>query len=517
MRAVRYRFGDFEVDTDAREVRQDGELQTLQPQAFAVLEYLLRHRDRAVPKEELLRELWPDAVVGEGSLQRAVSLVRSALGGESAAIRTVPRHGYRFAAPVTAEGEGAVGGERIFRPRYTKSGDVHIAYHTVGEPTDCDIVMVPGWAFPMRAYFDHPDTESVIGRLARLGRVVLFDKRGTGLSDRVKELPSMEQRIDDLRAVLAAVGSKEAILAGFSEGGPLCVLYALSHPERTRGLLLVGAFARWSAAPDYPAGWSESVVEELRAYIGREWGRGGTMKPIAGRRADEPAVQAWAAKAEQEGASPGAALELMAMNLQVDVRPLLSAVKTPTRVLHHTDDPVIDVANGRYLAAHLPNAVFEEVEGSDHCFLFEDPARVLAAVSELLAGDGERIDASFLSTLVAVDGELDAAEAVLHAHRGERVGEGVHAFDGPQRAIRFARALVDGDLAARVAVHTGEVRRAGDGLEGPGVDVARRLLDGTPNGAVWVSRVVRDLLHGSPLRFEPVDQTDLPFDVLRSR
>ncbi len=510
---VRWRFGELEVDGAARELRRGAEVLALQPQAFAVLEYLLRHRERSVPKEELLRELWPDATVGEGSLQRAVSLARAALGEQSSAIKTVPRHGYRFVAPVDVSG-GVPAAERIFRPRFTKSGDVHIAYHTVGEPTGCDIVLVPGWAFPMRAYFDLPEVEAVIHRLAEVGRVVLFDKRGTGLSDRVKELPTIEERMDDLRAVLAAVGSTEAVLAGFSEGGPLCVVYALSHPERTRGLLLVGAFARWSAAPDYPMGWTADVVERLRAYIGRDWGKGATILPLAGKRAAEPAIAAWAAKTEQEGASPGAALELMAMNLQVDVRPLLAGVRVPTRVLLHTGDSVIDPANGRYLAEHLPQAQLEELPGTDHAFLFEDSDRLLAAVAALVAEKSEA-EPGFLSTIVAVDGDAEAIAPIVRAHRGEPAGEGAWAFDGPQRAIRCAHALIDASAAARVGVHTGEVRRVGGELEGPGVELARAVLAATPNATVWVSRVVRDLLHGSPLRFEPAE-ADLAFPVLRS-
>jgi pimeloyl-ACP methyl ester carboxylesterase/DNA-binding winged helix-turn-helix (wHTH) protein len=363
-----HRFADVELDLSRREVRRSGEVCTLQPRPFAVLAYLVRHRDRVVSKQELLEQLWPDVTVTESSLQRAVSLARAAIADDGRCLRTVPKVGYRFVADVETTGTPAR--EAPLRPRFVRNGDVHLAYHVIGDG-DTDIVVVPGWVFPMRAFFDHPRLAGWIRSVARLGRVILFDKRGTGLSDRVKTLPSMEQRMDDLRAVLDEVGSQRAILVGYSEGAPLSVLFVTRYPARTAGLLLAGAFARWASAPDYPDGWSPGRFADLRGYISRSWGAGETMRAIVASQADDPEVRAWAARAEQEGASPGAALELMEMNRQIDVRAILPDVAVPTVVLHHRHDAVIGVGNARYLATHIPGARLMEIDGADHLFLFE--------------------------------------------------------------------------------------------------------------------------------------------------
>jgi pimeloyl-ACP methyl ester carboxylesterase len=505
-REVVLRFDGFELDTGRRELRCRGELRPLQPQAFAVLEYLVRHRDRAVSKAELLRELWPDTVVGEGSVQRAVSLARTAIGDDGTRLRTLPRHGYRFVASV--EGGAA---EELPRPRFARSGDVHIAYCTLGEG-ELDIVIVPGWVFPMQAFFDHPVIAAPIRALTRFGRVILFDKRGTGLSDRVKELPTLEQRMDDLRAVLDAAGSREALLVGYSEGGPLCLLYATSYPERTRGLLLIGAFARWTAAPDYPAGWSAEVIAGLRRYIGQAWGAGDTIRAIVQSHAGDADIAAWAARTETQGASPGAALELLEMNSQVDVRPLLGAVAVPTLILHHTGDAVIPVANARYLGAHIPGARLVEVDGDDHMFAFEDVDRLLDGITWLVEQERDATE-RFLTTVLVVEGadpegpDAAALAEVVAAHRGVRDAAGpVWSFDGPQRAIRCGQAMLErwrgAAAAARLGVHTGEVARGPGGLSGDGLVVATALARAADPKEVWVSAVVRDLVYGSGLRFE---------------
>lgn len=497
-----YRFAGFELDGAKRELRAEGTVRFLQPQAFAVLEYLLRHRDRVVSKQELLEALWPDTVVGDGSLRKAIHAVRAVVG--DSCIRTVARHGYRFVEPVEAQAPAAAA---RFLPRFVRSGEVHIAYSTLGEGA-LDIVLVPGWAFPMRAYLDHPELRAALDELTTLGRVVLFDKRGTGLSDRVKELPVLEQRMDDLRAVLDAVSSPEALLVGYSEGGPLCLLYASMYPERTRGVLLVGAFARWAAAPDYAPGWAPEVVARLREYIGRSWGAGDTIRAIAESRASDPEVVAWAARAEQEGASPGAALELLEMNLQIDVRPLLPSLSVPTAVLHHTGDAVIDVANSRYMAARIPGARLIECEGRDHVFLFEHRERLLEAIEWLLTQERSQVTERFLTTVLVamVEGDCDEAEydAIAARQRGVPGGRLTWSFDGPQRAIacgqQLCAAALDG-LGIQIGIHTGEVGRGGAGLIGDGLEIAAAIARAAPPGEVWVSRVVRDLVHGSGLHF----------------
>lgn len=502
------RFDDFELDTGLRELRRKGRPQPLQPKAYDVLEYLVRHRDRVVGKEELLERVWPDILVTDASIQRAVSLARSALGDAGRRIRTAPRRGYRFVDPVEVV-EPAAPPTLRFRPRFVLSGDVHVAYHVVGEG-EPDVVVIPGWVFPMRAFFDHPDVERWVSGLARLGRVILFDKRGTGLSDRVKELPTLQQRVDDLRAVLDAAGSRSAILVGISEGGALAVFGAASFPERVRGLLVAGSFARWSAAPDYPQGWPPERFEELRSYIGRAWGSGATIRAIVESRGEDPTMAPWAARAEQEGASPGAALDLLEMNLAVDVRAILPAVAVPTVVLHSRRDPLFPMENARYLAAHVPGARLVETEARDHSFLFEGAAELGAAVG-WLAGQPTPTPASFLTTVLVLEPGGDPAPAGLDERVARHGGVPVHgalawSFDGPQRAIRCARVLLASDGAwarrTRAGVHTGEVARRSGTLQGEAVDTARAIARAAGPGEVRVSRVVRDLVHGSDLGFD---------------
>jgi DNA-binding winged helix-turn-helix (wHTH) protein len=283
-----YRFGPFELDVGARELRRGPDEIPVQPQVFALLHYLIEHRDRVVGKAELLSRLWPDAVVLEASLQRSVSQARAALDDEAHAfIRTFSRHGYRFVGLVeeSAPGGAAASGEARAQPpasvvsspaapqalspltvRYARSAGLHIAYATAGAGP-VDIVLVLGWTFPFRALTRLAEPAGTLSALTDVGRVVLFDKRGTGLSDPVKRLPSLDERMDDLRAVLDAAGSRQAVLVGFSEGGALSMLFAATYPERVRGLVLVGAFPRMAAAPDWPAGWSPERAAAARAYI----------------------------------------------------------------------------------------------------------------------------------------------------------------------------------------------------------------------------------------------------------
>jgi pimeloyl-ACP methyl ester carboxylesterase/DNA-binding winged helix-turn-helix (wHTH) protein len=367
---VSWRFGAYELDPARRELRVAGEPRALQPQVFAVLAYLVRNRHRVVPKEELLRELWPDAVVTDASLQRAVSLARRALRpADRGLLRTHARHGYRFVGELAEAEPDPADAAADAPPRYVRSGDVHVAYRTVGRGP-LDVVFVPGWSLGMRAALELRGVSELVRALSARARVVLFDKRGTGASDRVKALPQLPQRAEDLEAVLDAVRSPGAALLGFSEGGPLALAFAVAHPRRVRGLALVGAFARMPAAPDHPAGWSEAEVATLRAYIARSWGSGATMRALVPGRHLTPPLRAWAARAEQEGSSPGAALELLEMNLGLDVRPLLPRVRTPTVVLHATGDRVVRVGNGRALAAAIPGARLVELPGDDHAFLF---------------------------------------------------------------------------------------------------------------------------------------------------
>ena len=383
---MRFRFGDYELDLGRRELSLRGRPVALEPHVLELLGYLIRSRERAVPKRELLEAIWKEARVSESSLTRAISLARAALGEVPEAIRTLPRYGYRFAASVSELPVGSAGvlSETADAPRvrYAERDGVHIAFQTLGEG-DLDIVLVPGWVLPMASLLELPAAAALLDELAHLGRVVLFDKRGTGLSDRTG-VAAPEERASDLDAVLKAAGSERAVLLGVSEGGPLAIAHAASHPSRVAALVLVGAFARLSRAPDHAHGWPHSELARLRAYIRRDWGRGLTLAALASGP-DAERLRAWAARAEASGASPGAALALLEMNVELDVRALLPSLRVPTLVLHAKDDPVVAIENGRELGARIPDARFVELPGRDHACLFDNRARLVAELRSLLA------------------------------------------------------------------------------------------------------------------------------------
>lgn len=510
-----FRFDDFELDTEKRELRRAGRPRTLQPLVFAMLEYLIRHHDRVVSKTELLEQLWPDVVVTDASVQRAISLARDAIDDNGTRLRTVPKQGYRFAALVQTERPAPE--TKPFQPRFARSGDVHIAYHTIGEGP-VDLVVVSPWVAPMRVLAAQPGVATWLARLSELGRVVMFDKRGTGNSDRVKKLPTLEQRVDDLRAVLDAIGSTDAILIGVSEGGTLCLVCAAALPDRVRGVVLQSAFARWAAAPDYPFGWSPQAVQKLRDYITAAWGGGHSIRPAFGADlSDHPEFAEWTARMELEGASPGAALDLLEMNLQLDVRPVLPTVSVPVIVLHNVHDTVSDVGNGRYLAAHIPGAELIEPDTGDHLFLTSGADVSIAAIKKLIERP-RQTSTHFLSTVLVIEWDVAGADALslentVARFKGMSVGApNVWCFDGPQRAIQCAHALQALGSAARmrIGVHAGEVARAGGRLYGEGVDTAGAIARAAAPGEIWASQVLRDLVHGSPLTFSPRQAVELP-------
>ena len=539
-----YRFGPFELNVGARELRRGPDELPVQPQVFALLNYLIEHRDRVVGKDELLERLWPDVVVLEASLQRSVSQARAALGDDDHAfIRTFARHGYRFVGPVEevapTEAEASVkapaqppasavsspAAPRALLPltvRYARSAGLHIAYAIAGAGT-VDIVLVLGWTFPFRALARLAETAGTLSALTDIGRVVLFDKRGTGLSDPVKRLPSLDERMDDLRAVLDAAGSRQAVLLGFSEGGALCMLFAAAYPDRVRGLVLVGAFPRMAAAPDWPAGWSPERAAAARAYIQQGWGGGQTILALAPRAASRPDFRRFAAETEQEGASPGAALDVLEMNLRVDVRPLLGTVRTPTHVLHRTDDGIIDVRNGRALAAAIPGAQLTELPGDDHVFLFEDSATLVAAV-RALAGRvpsppaGERVLAAVLAVAPGSAASAIPAETLaditrqVASHGGRALAPPLvgGTFASPRRALACGLALAEAWPPLRLAAHVGEVETGpGGGAVGSAVDDGQAILAGVIPGQFWISRVLADLLPGAGFIFEATTSSSL--------
>ena len=494
-------FAEFELDPARRELRANGETQPLQPQVFDLLLYLVENHERVVPKQELLEALWPETIVTESSIQRAVSLARSSLGERGPAlIQTFPRQGYRFVGELASKKKTSASAQ--LRPRYVKCGDVHVAFTTLGSG-ETDIVVVNGWILPMRAMFRHPDTRSALEVLSERGRVITFDKRGTGLSDRVKDPPAHEQRMDDLRVVLDACNSKQAILVGMSEGGALAMLYAATFPERVRGLVLCGAFARMTTAPGYSYGYPPEEMDRLKGYIRGGWGKGASLRPIAPKELrQDPEFLDWVAFAEQEGTSPGSALDLLDMNLRIDLRALLPAIRVPTVILQADEDKMIHPASGRYLAEHIPNARYVEAPGSDHVFYFRTREAILDAVQWVLEQEVPELEEDrFLSTVLVARGDTDETRWLeeVRRFRGQAVPDTRQAyFDGPIRALRCGAAIAG---EAGVGVHAGPVIRRGTSVTGPAFEVAEAIAAKAGAGEVWASGVLVDLVPGSDLQF----------------
>ena len=371
-------------------------------------------------------------------------------------------------------------------------------------------------------------------RLASFSRLILFDKRGTGLSDRVSEdkLPSLETRMDDVRTVCDAIGTEQAALLGVSEGAPMCLLFAATYPARTTAVILFGGYARRQQAPDYEWGLSTERHNAGLEEIERDWGGPVGLDVRAPSKLGDARFRENWARYLRMGASPGAILALTRMNAEIDVRPILRTVHVPTLVLHRSGDRVIPLEAGRYLAERIPNATFVQLAGDDHLPWIGDTDAVLGEIEEFLTGVRTRAEPTrVLATVLFTDivgstqraAELgDAAWTdVLKAHHAlireelERfggremrtTGDGFFAlFDGPARAIRCALALASAvrplGLEIRVGLHTGEVELAGDGIEGLAIHIGARIAALAGAGDVLVSRTVKDLVVGSGLTFQ---------------
>jgi pimeloyl-ACP methyl ester carboxylesterase len=417
--------------------------------------------------------------------------------------------------------------------QYARSGSAHIAYQVVGEGP-IDLVFVRGWFSHLELDWEWPELARFHRRLAGIGRLILFDKRGTGMSDRApsSELPTLEQRMDDVRAVLDAVGSERVALLGLSEGGPMSVLFAATYPERTRALVLMSSMARTGLAPDYSIGVTPDVFEALLARLEAGWGRGVGIHFLAASLADDPVNRQAFARYQRMAVSPGAAIDLLRMVAQIDVRPILAAIRVPALVLHRSGDRFTPVEWGRYLGAHIPGARYVELPGPDHVPWAGDAEAVLGEIQEFLTGmreppESERV----LATVLFLDivGSTEQAAALgdqrwrerlesfyalvrgeLQRMRGREVdtaGDGMLAtFDGPARAVRCGLAVAAAvrrlGLAVRAGVHTGECEIMGDKLGGIAVHLGARVAGTAGPGEVLVSQTVRDLVAGSGLRFE---------------
>ena len=363
-------FAGCELDTGAFELRRDGSVVAMEPQVFEVLAFLVRHRDRLVSKEELLDEVWGDRFVSESALTSRIKAARRAVGDDGSAqavIRTVHGRGYRFVAdveerpaddelPVATTPTGATA-----PVRYVRNGWINIAYQVTGAGPP-DIVLIPGFVSHLALDWTEPRHAHFLTRLGSLGRLIRFDKRGTGLSDRpTDQPPDLETRMGDVQAVMDAAGSRRAILFGYSEGGPMAVLFAATYPARTAGLILYGTYSRRIAAEDYP--WA-ATIEERRRYgeqLEREWGWEADMRLMC-PSADEAMARWWGERC-RAAASPGAARALIEVNSLIDVRNVLPAVQAPSLVLHRSGDRDARVEEGRYRRVPDPRLTVRRAAG----------------------------------------------------------------------------------------------------------------------------------------------------------
>jgi class 3 adenylate cyclase len=415
--------------------------------------------------------------------------------------------------------------------RYTKSGDVHIAYQVSGNGP-LDLVYVPGFVSHLEADWESPAKTRILERLGRSCRLIRFDKRGTGLSDRGAAIPSLEQRMDDVRAVMDAAGSKQAALLGVSEGGPMSILFAATYPERTVSLCIYGSYARRLWAPDHPYGQTAADWEGVLQRLESEWGGPVAMDIFAPSAAGNgQAREAWANYLRQ-AASPGAALSIMRMNGEIDVRQVLPAIRVPTLILHRIGDRLTSVEQARYLARSIPGARLVELPGDDHVPWIGDADAIIAEVEAFLgsstpAAEPDRLLATVLFTDIVGATERAAAvgdrewHQLLSQHhalvrrelakfRGREIdttGDGfLAAFDGPARAVRCAQAIQSAiranlEIDVRAGLHTGECEVMEGKLAGLAVHIGARVAALAKPGEVLVSNTVKDLVAGSGLVF----------------
>lgn len=412
--------------------------------------------------------------------------------------------------------------------RYAANGDLSLAYQVFGRG-ERELLLVTGWVLPMELAWDDPGYAAFLARLGERFRVLLWDKRGTGLSDRLPpgELPSVEERMTDLTAVMDAAGFERPDVLGLSEGAVLACVLAASHPERTRSLTLYGGWARTIAHDDYPWGATAEQHQRLVGLVREHWGDAARLlRYWAPDSQHDAQLRAWWARALRLGASPTAAVQWLRMMADFDIRSVLPSIRVPALVLHRVGDVIVPAGNGRYLARRIPGAEYVELPGADHLWWRGDRDALLDAVERFLdATPRPAIPDTVLATLVRIelprdgareaDGKADGALlAELERQRGRVVAADgrtvVAAFDGPTRAVRCAAAIRDelaaGGAGVRVGVHAGECELVGDGLRGTAVDVVARIAALAAPGEILVSRTVTELVAGSGLRFRARDE-----------
>jgi pimeloyl-ACP methyl ester carboxylesterase/DNA-binding winged helix-turn-helix (wHTH) protein len=591
-----YTFGTFRVDATERVLFNENKPIPLTPKAFDTLLALVQHSGRLLTTEELLAQVWPDSFVEGNNLAQNISTLRKVLGtGGSKFIETVPKRGYRFVAdvteirdeapspglrerapenplveerdreertqalqpfarrmPATVDRSPDEGLSRLSKPdswprfelaldrppetMYARSGDVNIAYQVIGD-APIDLVFVMGWVSHLEYFWREPSFARFLLRLASFARLILFDKRGTGLSDRVplNELPTLEQRMDDVRAVMDAVGSERAALCGVSEGGPMCSLFAATYPEKTLALVMIGTYAKRIRDDDYP--WAPTTEQRQHFFdeMREQWGGPVGLEERAPSAADDPEFREWWATYLRMGASPGAAVALTQMNAEIDVRHVLPSVHVPTLVIHRTGDRCLKVEEGRYVAERIPDAKYVELPGQDHLPFVGDQDAILDEVEEFLTGVRHTLEPDTVLATVLFIQIVDSKE---HAKRMgnerwyallDRLREQVRKeiewfrgreidmvgdrplaiFDGPARAIRCASAISEYasrmGVTMRAGLHTGECEMVGPPGDikvcGIAPQIGAQVAAAAAAGEVLVSSTVKDLVAGSGIEF----------------
>lgn len=417
--------------------------------------------------------------------------------------------------------------------RYAKSDDVNIAYQVVDEGP-IDLLFAMGWVSNIDEFWKEPGFARFLNRLAAFSRLIIFDKRGTGLSDRVPldRLPTLEQRMDDVRAVLDAVGSRSAALMGVSEGGPMCALFAATYPERTRALVMIGSYACPMRADDQPWARTPDDVREMLEEIEHDWGGPLRIQQRAPSVAHDERFRAWWSAYLRASASPGAAAALTRMNAAIDVRHVLPTIRVPTLIVHAAGDETVSVEHGRYMAARIKGARYVELASRDHLPWVADTDAIIAEIEELLTGErgtpgADRVLATVLFTDIVdstgtaaalgdrrwrevVEAHTALSVEMITRHQGRVVkdrGDGFLAtFDGPARAIRCACALSTAvralGIRIRAGLHTGECEVIAGDVGGIAVHTGARVAGLAKGDEVLVSRTVKDLVAGSGIEFD---------------
>jgi pimeloyl-ACP methyl ester carboxylesterase/class 3 adenylate cyclase/DNA-binding CsgD family transcriptional regulator len=407
----------------------------------------------------------------------------------------------------------------------TAAGNVHVAYQIVGDG-NVDLIFVPAFVSSVDIWWELPDAARFLRRLASFSRLIMLDKRGTGLSDRISGIHPMEHRMDDIRAVMDAAGSGHAVIFAASEGAPIAAMFAATYPERTDGLVLWGSMARWSPAPDYPWCATDEMYTQIIGLATEQWGTGFSSDLLMPSRSGEPDIRTWFGKYERSSSSPGAFAQLTLNNTQIDVRAILPLVQARTLVAHSATDIFVAIEGGRYVASQIPGAQFVELPGSDHAFFGAASQQLSDEIEEFVTGARRPADAvRVLATILLVDpiirepaSESIGASSDLYEQmvRDEMAGFGgrtidvagdraIGAFDAPGRAIRCAESIrkraLDVGFDIRAAVHTGEYEHLRGTFGGRAVRVASVLKEQARPGEIIATGVVRDLIAGAGIAF----------------